>query len=145
MYKIIFKNPENENQKLERKISDFEAKQAFKAQKDKSAFMLRDYGTIPHYLIVTIKSHQEPRPELMMGRTLWETHPPTKEQIQALQLAVVASLPFRVGSTGFFMGIVQSVWNWNSERTNDLLEFGQSLVDSGETMKTLINALSKQT
>ena len=77
----------------------------------------------------------------------WEYSPPTGKEIQALQMGVLYLNPYPAMfaiSTSSFMGIVRSVWNWNSEKTKEILEIGESLNNDGMTMKKMIDDIKKQ-
>jgi hypothetical protein len=142
MYTLTYKNPRNESERKIITISEFEAKKAIKAMKDKTSYNIPTIGMVQHYNLVFVEKNKQ-KPEEKEENTHWEINQPTNEQIQAIQIGVLFFNPYFCGSVNFFNGVVKSVWNWQSKKTFEIIKTGEDLIKDGMTMRKMIEELNQ--
>ena len=143
MYKIIFKNPSDETKKIQKKISESDLKRIRKAKRDKTDFEIIGYGGIPHYNIVFYGKDNPEYKSLPEPQTAYESNPPTIEEEKKLRMGVLYNFEGNlVCSSEFFNAIIKSVWNWQSEKTKELMSVGESLQKQGYSFSSLFKELN---
>jgi len=141
MYKITFKNPEDETKRIQKTLSEFEAKKAMKAKKDRSVYSIPGFGMVGSGMIISITKQYKKQKQLSYPKTRYEKEKPTKEEWQALTIGFVYTHPYKIifnATPSFLQNIVKSLWNLNNDRTKECLEIGREWTKEGKTFKDLM-------
>lgn len=76
-------------------------------------------------------------------KTRFDIQPPTTQEYRCLMLGLLAYYPNAIWSQipGTFKGTIKSIWNWNNEKTKEILEIGNDLVSQGYTPASFFEKL----
>jgi hypothetical protein len=150
MYKLLYKNALGKDKQMV--ISEEKAKEYKDKKNKRESLFLMGVGIIDYKDIRVMFEDDKPIDPYWENRaekqktetkTRFETSPPTVDEWRQIQLGVLVAMsnPILSHIPNSFVGICKSVWNWNSDKTREIIEAGKELQNKGFTTTTFFEKM----
>ena len=146
MYKIIFKNPEDETKRLTKTLTEFEAQRAMKAKTDRGTYSIPGFGMVASGMIISITKAKNEFKKIEDPKTRYETQKPTTREWQSLIIGFVYTHPHKVifnATPSFLENLGKGLWNLNNKRTADCIEIGEGWLNDGKDFRMLMHKIQE--